>query len=80
MNMHVQIELFGGPEDGREVTIPAGPGGGPISPLPVPSPNSDADVANPEGVAWYEKHHQRPRGVWVYKYANASSVHERAPR
>lgn len=78
MNMHARIELFGGPEDGREITIPVGSEGGPVSPLPVPSPSSGPEDAAPEAVAWYQKDRLRRHGVWVYKYTNARSVQESA--
>ncbi|MDR7302309.1 hypothetical protein JOF55_002490 [Haloactinomyces albus] len=76
MNMHVQIELFGGPEDGREITLPVGAEGSPLSPLPVPSPDSSTESATGESqhVAWYQRDHRKGRGLWVYKYTNSHSV------
>lgn len=76
MHMHARIELFGGPEDGREITIPVGPEGAPVSPLPVPSPG--ADIGSPEAVAWYRKDHCRAHGVWIFTHSNARSVQESA--
>jgi hypothetical protein len=75
--MHVQIELFGGPEDGRQITIPVGAEGAPISPLPVPSPTHSPDFAGGTTYerAWYEKDHQRTSGVWVYRHSTVRSVH-----
>ncbi|WP_246195766.1 hypothetical protein [Halopolyspora algeriensis] len=74
--MHVQIELFGGPEDGREITLPIGAEGSPLSPLPVPSPRGDAEPAaeGSQEVAWYQRDHRKGRDLWVYKYANSHSV------
>lgn len=80
--MHAQIELFGGPEDGREITLPVGTEGTPLSPLPVPSPRTGEDAGEEsEGpaeheVAWYERHHRRRRDMWVYKYVSSHSVHQ----
>lgn len=74
MHMHVQIELFGGPEDGREITLPAGTERGPLSPLPVPYARSGTESVEEEigqEIAWYERHYWRDRGWWVYKYANS---------
>lgn len=74
VDMHVQIELFGGPEDGREITIPLAAEGAPVSPLPVPSPQGAAEIEDPtDAVAWYERHHRNRRGVWIYQYANVLS-------
>jgi hypothetical protein len=72
--MHVQIELFGGPEDGREITIPLGPDG-PVSPLPVPSPQARETDGEDQAdtPAWYERQHQNVRGAWIYKYAPVRS-------
>lgn len=85
MRMHVQIELFGGPEDGREITLPAETERGPLSPLPVPYTRGDTGVDGPVGtepceeeaereIAWYERYYRRDQGWWVYKYANSSTV------
>lgn len=75
--MHVRIELFGGPEDGREITLPIGTGGTPMSPLPVPSTHreEEADGSTRYEVAWYDKQHCRA-GVWIYKYTTAQTVHQ----
>ncbi|MBK0866177.1 MAG: hypothetical protein IJH84_06210 [Saccharopolyspora sp.] len=73
MDLHTRIELFGGPEDGREITLPAGADGAPLSPLPVPRDGSEPADETP---AWYVKDHQRPHGVWVYKYTISPSVRE----
>ncbi|WP_438387179.1 hypothetical protein [Actinopolyspora saharensis] len=70
MNMHARIELFGGPEDGREITLPVSAEGEPLSPLPVPAPRNSGED---EGVAWYERDHHRGRGMWIYRYANSRS-------
>lgn len=74
--MHAEIELFGGPQDGRALTIPAGSAGEPLSPLPVPSPlyGPDAETAPEDAVAWYARDHCRSHGVWVYKYTNTHCV------
>lgn len=74
MDLHTRIELFGGPEDGREITLPSGADGAPLSPLPVPREDSEPAATPP--AAWYVKDYQRPHGVWVYKYTPAPSVHE----
>lgn len=75
--MHTQIELFGGPEDGREITLPVSGEGTPLSPLPVPSPRTgeETEARASHEVAWYERHHRRGRDGWVYKYASSHSVH-----
>ncbi|PRW61736.1 hypothetical protein [Actinopolyspora mortivallis] len=73
MNLHARIELFGGPEDGREITLPVSTEGQPLSPLPVPAPRSAG--AEDEEVVWYERDHQRGRCMWVYKYANCQTPH-----
>lgn len=74
MNMHVQIEMFGGPEDGREVTVPLLGDGGPVSPLPVPSPLRSAEIVEADAqVAWYERDHVNARGSWVYRHSNVVS-------
>lgn len=80
MNLHAHIELFGGPEDGREITLPVGTEGTPLSPIPVPAPRPDGeahDSSAAEGdrtVVWYERYQQRARGMWVYKYATSQPV------
>lgn len=77
--MHVQIELFGGPEDGRELTLPIGTDGEPLSPLPVPSTHlhemssAGADPSPSHEVAWYEKYFRRDN-AWIYKYTTAQTV------
>ncbi len=78
MDMHVRIELFGGPEDGREITIPVGTEGVPMSPLPVPFSGHDTESAGRTRfeVAWYEQDHYRDRGVWIYKYTTGHSVQQ----
>lgn len=73
MKLHAQIELFGGPEDGREITLPVAGDGTPLSPLPVPpAPDSQEH----QEIAWYERHHRRGPDSWVYKYANSNLVQE----
>lgn len=69
MDLHTRIELFGGPEDGREITLPVGAAGGPLSPLPVPRDGE-------EPMAAYVKDHQRPHGVWIYKYTLSPSMRQ----
>lgn len=76
MNLHTQIELFGGPEDGREITLPVTADDAPLSPLPVPTPGSTGDPHTDQEVAWYERHHRRNRDSWVYTYANSNLVQQ----
>lgn len=66
MELHARIELFGGPEDGREIIIPTDSDGAPVTPLPIPSP-CGGDPA--EDIAMYERSHQRPSGQWIYRHA-----------
>lgn len=74
MNLHVQIEMFGGPEDGREITIPLTDQGAPVSPLPIPSTPGAAQIDNSApAVAWYERQHRNERGVWIYRHTNVLS-------
>jgi hypothetical protein len=77
VNMHAEIELFGGPQDGCQITIPAGTNGEPLSPLPVPSPTYDLETWEPvdSAVAWYEREHRREQGIWVYRYTNTHCAH-----
>ncbi|SFT60988.1 hypothetical protein SAMN04487904_104260 [Actinopolyspora lacussalsi subsp. righensis] len=69
MNLHARIELYGGPEDGREITLPVSGEGEPLSPLPVPRASEEN-----EGVAWYERDQHMGRGFWVYKYSDSQSA------
>lgn len=80
MHLHTQIELLGGPEDGRQFVLPASTNDGPLSPLPVPSPRNDSDFDALDTdsqaefgthTAWYERHHQRGRQHWVYRYVTS---------
>lgn len=75
VDLHARIELFGGPEDGREITLPIGADGAPLSPLPVPSAHRDeSDSAE---FAWYELQDHRG-GVWIYKYTTVHTAHQRS--
>ncbi len=78
MELHAQVELFGGPEDGREFTLPVGVDGAPLSPLPVPAQGSERDSEAQREIAWYERYQRRGRDAWVYKYVNSNSVQEPA--
>ncbi|WP_460960703.1 hypothetical protein [Parasphingorhabdus pacifica] len=66
MNLHARIELFGGPEDGREFVLPTGTDGSPVTPLPI---SSAPDENQDPNVAMYDRSHQRPCGQWIYRYA-----------
>ncbi len=70
--MHVRIELFGGPEDGREITLPIGREGDPMTPLPLPSSPVNGEDSS-DAMIWYEKDHRR-HGVWIYKYKTPQSI------
>lgn len=67
MNLHARIELFGGPEDGREFVLPTGVDGSPVTPLPISA--ASGDQPDVDDVALYERAHQRPCGQWIYRYA-----------
>lgn len=68
----VKIHLYGGPEQGRELTAPTDEAG-----LPIPRLTFSARPANPQLRAGrpplliYERDRQRADGSWEYRYVGS---------
>jgi hypothetical protein len=75
-----EVELVGGPEDGKTATVPIGSDGIPMSPIVRPSgpPPSGSDelVGELDPVAKYERHGQDSEGRWRYLYTGVELLGE----
>jgi hypothetical protein len=76
-----EVELIGGPEDGKAIRIPIGPAGVPMSPFVfparyVPSREADAQGSNElPAILKYERL-DHDAGRWRYRYAGVDALWE----
>lgn len=71
----VRARLRGGPEDGREVSVPADPTGHPVPRITVPvRPQSPPRcAAGPPPLLIYERSGSRTTEAWDFDYVGAES-------
>ena len=72
----VRARLRGGPEDGREVSVPADPTGHPVPRITVPVRAPQRRCAlTPPPLLIYERSGAHSTGTWDFEYVGAESQH-----
>ncbi|MFR9732179.1 hypothetical protein ACL03H_23385 [Saccharopolyspora sp. MS10] len=69
----VRARLRGGPEDGREVSVPADPTGHPVPRITVPVRPPRERRATPPPLLVYERSGSHSTGTWDFEYVGAES-------
>lgn len=70
----IRARLRGGPEDGRELDVPADPSGHPVPRITVPvRTESGRRPVGPPPLLVYERSSSRHAGGWTFDYVGAET-------